>query len=447
MSSKESVALNDTETIESFLKSDNTTEFCTFISKFSIIGSTFQETSKLNNNDEPFIIATKCIPFADKNLPKFLQHKPTLLHLCAYYGACECLKLIITTSSIRSYINVVDGKGRTAAHFAAYGGQISTLMILEEYGFKLNQKDRKGKTPIYTAVKYNHPTLVNYLLVNRKTNDFNVFSNNIDNKNENNDDDEDDFNVLAQKLLHVAAESNSSMLIVNVLIQFAQKVELFDEHGISLFSKVIDNSNIEFLQILLDLFEQCIDSTGLFPLHHAAIADNSTIIQLLIDYGADTECLSVSCPRKKVRPGETPLITACRHGSFSGVLSLLEYDADFEATDENGQTALHHAAIKGRVDIAEILFDFGADPEVRDSSFMTPADLAYLKEKTEMLQFFKDINVEPEIESDFEFEFNESSKRQKKGKNSRASAIISNDDGYEKNQISNTDNLMIMTAK
>ena len=135
-------------------------------------------------------------------------------------------------------------------------------------------------------------------------------------------------------------------------------------------------------------------------------------VHLLIEYGADTECRSTSNPKKKIRAGETSLITACRHGAFKGVISLLDFEADFDAVDENGQTPLHHAAIKGN----------GADPEICDNLMMMPVDHAYMKKRGEILALFKEMRIEPCIEMEFESVY-----KKRNRKNERALEIAKSD--------------------
>lgn len=404
MSIKERIVIFDASHFESILKSDNSDDLCTLILNFSI-DSSEATNYEICENDNIYDFACKYIVFCDSNLPKSLQHKPTLLHLCAFYGACECLQLLVSAStSIFAISDVADDRGKTVAHFAAINGKIELFHLLEEDGFNLNQKDIKGRTPIYSAVKHNNISIVKYLFINRNANKSikNENENSVE-KNLNNIDDDDNDEMLAQKLLHTAAVSNCSISIVKFLIEFAETIKLFDQNGVSLFSKVIDNKNIEFLSILLNSFDQCIDSTGLFPIHHAAaIANNVEIIKILIEFGADIECRSISCSRKNVKQGETPLITACKHGAFDGVLALLEFDADFNAVDENGRTAFHYAAKNDRVDIAELLLDFGADPSVYDSFFMMPADIAYERKKAKMIKFFKEMKIEPQNNDNLE---------------------------------------------
>ena len=60
------------------------------------------------------------------------------------------------------------------------------------------------------------------------------------------------------------------------------------------------------------------------------------------------------------RHGGTALILASRLGLDIVVRALLSRDANIEATDDKGETALHHASARGHLDTVRILLDNGA---------------------------------------------------------------------------------------
>ena len=68
---------------------------------------------------------------------------------------------------------------------------------------------------------------------------------------------------------------------------------------------------------------------------------------------------------------------------------MLNADASLaRATDEEGATALHHAAVNGYREIVDLLLDAGADIDARDSIHgATPAGWAihYLRERGALL--------------------------------------------------------------
>ena len=64
----------------------------------------------------------------------------------------------------KRYLFSIDYFGQTAYHWAAKLGDLKMLKILIDYGPYHNQKDFKGRTPLYIAVINNHKDICRYLL-------------------------------------------------------------------------------------------------------------------------------------------------------------------------------------------------------------------------------------------------------------------------------------------
>jgi ankyrin repeat protein/truncated hemoglobin YjbI len=104
-------------------------------------------------------------------------------------------------------------------------------------------------------------------------------------------------------------------------------------------------------------------------LHEASAQGNLTMVKLLLRLGAD--------PNAKDGGGHTPLYSVaneCRESEGGSVVrALAQGGANVSANDGVKHcTALHMAARRGNLEIAEALLDCGADIEARDSLGETP---------------------------------------------------------------------------
>jgi len=70
--------------------------------------------------------------------------------------------------------------------------------------------------------------------------------------------------------------------------------------------------------------------------------------------------------------GRTALHHAATYGHANIALILLDAGADIDAREEDGETPLHYAAWRSEVDVAELLVEFGADLEIRNDWGRTP---------------------------------------------------------------------------
>jgi len=78
----------------------------------------------------------------------------------------------------------------------------------------------------------------------------------------------------------------------------------------------------------------------------------------------------------KTYDGITPMILASRLAIEGMVEDLIQKDADINASDENGKSALHWAATINNVDAVKTLLAHGANRDAQDSKDETPLFLA-----------------------------------------------------------------------
>ena len=134
----------------------------------------------------------------------------------------------------------------------------------------------------------------------------------------------------------------------------------------------IDEMTAEYVQSLLDApldFLSAPDARRFTPLHRACLREDTAVLSLLLDRGAD--------PDAKAVHGIRPLHIAASQNHPQAVRILLEAGrADADATDSAGRTALHIAAIGDAADAASTLLEAGARNDLQDKDGATAFDLA-----------------------------------------------------------------------
>ena len=172
-------------------------------------------------------------------------------------------------------------------------------------------------------------------------------------------------------VLHRAIQSEHDQLIEILL-----REDVFEPAIQSYMVSVVDNSDEsplhkamihyegEQLQKLVDqLLSRGADITyqtafGSSLLHLAVAREQDTIVQMLLDRGADIEGRNLSI-------GATALHYAVFNGNAGLVEKLLGWGADLEAKMIEGLTALHLAVLMGYQGVVKCLLDHGANPNVQ----------------------------------------------------------------------------------
>merc|ERR1711962_1798279 len=111
------------------------------------------------------------------------------------------------------------------------------------------------------------------------------------------------------------------------------------------------------------------DNTGRTPLHAAVAADAQGVFQILLRHRATNL-------DAKTYDGTTPLILATRLAIEGIVEELIQSDADINASDENGKSALHWAASVNNVEAVNTLLAHGANRDAQDCKDETPLFLS-----------------------------------------------------------------------
>ncbi|CAK1550419.1 unnamed protein product [Leptosia nina] len=189
-------------------------------------------------------------------------------------------------------------------------------------------------------------------------------------------------NIQSPKMLMEVTEKVFSALLlyaiehddtkaVEKMLDMGADVNAQNSEGRTVLHEAITKGNLQIIEFLLKnganvhLKTRCGES----PLLTAISYDKHAIINLLIQCGAHLTSVDVKSIADL-------LSVAARSGVIVKFESLKIAGADFNITDEMGQTALHKAVICNHPAIVRYLLKNGANPSVKDVMGFTPLDCA-----------------------------------------------------------------------
>mmetsp|Transcript_4536 Transcript_4536/g.12032 ORF Transcript_4536/g.12032 Transcript_4536/m.12032 type:complete len:523 (+) Transcript_4536:31-1599(+) len=218
--------------------------------------------------------------------------------------------------------------GFTALHVAAANGRTVTISELLKAGAEINLTSEDGRTPLHLVVTSGCEDAMAVILKAGAIIDA------IDGKR-------------MTPLHHAALDRQAS--IAKILV----------EHGASLSAAAEE---------------------GMTPLHYAARGGGGKVVQALLRLGADVEA--------KDDDGATPLLVAAGMGSVDAAFTLLVGEkrdtyakADGNATDSTGMTALHLAALDDNSEMTEFLSTRGVPVEAQAERNFTALHVAAIAGK------------------------------------------------------------------
>ena len=102
-------------------------------------------------------------PFDSSQISKYhpiFANKPFAIHVAAFYGNDELINFLAINEM--SLLSQKDSLSRSPAHFAAAGGQLSTLKLLAYNGISISDPDSDNKTIVHYACEYDHLDILKY---------------------------------------------------------------------------------------------------------------------------------------------------------------------------------------------------------------------------------------------------------------------------------------------
>jgi uncharacterized protein len=256
---------------------------------------------------------------------------------------------------------IKDGGGLTPLVYAAREGCLECAQALLESGADVNQLTNYGWSALLTATQNKHYLLAKYLLDHGA-------DPNLPNKGgwtplylatDNRDIEAGDYPVRSPDMDHLD--------YIKLLIAKGAKVNT-RICGVLSSDKECKGDTTE---TRTNFTMQWLYEDGATPFLRAAQSGDVTLMKLLLEHGAD--------PKIATAHNDTALSVAAGIGwvegvtfewspaeSLDAVKMCLDLGIDVNAQDDQGRTALHGAAHKGRTDVIQLLVDRGANLEAHD---------------------------------------------------------------------------------
>ncbi|KAF5895410.1 protein TANC1-like isoform X1 [Clarias magur] len=207
--------------------------------------------------------------------------------------------------------------GETALSAAAGRGRLDECVFLLEQGAAIAQPNRRGVSPVYTAVKHGHTQ------------------------------------------------------VVELLLQRGAEVETSDKHSRTLLMIAASEGHVTTADFLLSQGASLTagDKEGLTPLSWACLKGQKSVVELLVERGAQID--------HSDKNGRTPLDLAAFYGDADIVHYLVERGAVIEHTDYSGMRPLDRAIGSRNTSVVVTLLKKGAKLGYRTSPYDRSGNAAW----------------------------------------------------------------------
>jgi len=236
-------------------------------------------------------------------------------------------------------------------HRAARAGHIEAVKKHLGDGTDVNAKNADGWTPLHEAARWGQKEIAELLIA--KGADVNA-------------KDEDGWTPLDWAITNIRGAHYKQTETIALLRKHGGKTsEWFKaEESIHIAAKI---GHLEAVRqhLAAGANVNAIDHEGNTPLHHAVYNDQTEIIRLLIDKGAEVNGKRKAANHEK---GVAPLHTATWRSTIETMELLIDNGADVNMKRADGAIALHYAVWFGLKEKAEFLLSKGSDVKARDGN-------------------------------------------------------------------------------
>lgn len=277
--------------------------------------SILSDTSQINDG----------IEITSFKIPSLLISSPPILSVAAFFGAVECVSALI---ALNADIDQVDNFGRTPSHFAAAGGKLEIIRILDK-----DSSDKYDNYPIHYAAQCGRIDAIRYFW--SKDRDLGIRG----------------FN--SKKAIHLACQ-NGHLPVVQFLNEQGCSLEDADEDGLTPLMYACRGGHLKTVEYLIQRNVH-LDNTskeGITPIVFAAQNGFLSIVKLLVNKNV---------VYKYAKRKYTPLVESAGGGHLDIVKYFINLGVDPNIKTSDGVTPLSAAVMKGRYVVVKYLMKHGAN--------------------------------------------------------------------------------------
>ncbi len=262
----------------------------------------------------------------------------------------------------RADVNVQQGDGATALHWAANTDNLTIADLLIKAGARVDAANDLGSTPLHLACTNRSAAMVDRLLEAKANPNAKL--------------------VNGETVLMTCARTGEPKAVKALLVHGADPRAKEPEHDQTALMWAAAEGHPEVVGLLIEF--------------GAEIRARSRIyIQTVVNeqtQRAGREELNYDVPRG----GSTPLLFAARNGDVESAKLLLAAGADANDSLPDGTSALVVAAHSGQGNVAAVLLDKGADPNARRSGY-TALHAAVLRSDLYLVKALLEHHADPNI--------------------------------------------------
>lgn len=233
----------------------------------------------------------KTFRMTNYKIPAFLMDNPTYASLCACFASEKCfntLSMLLPAGPSSDEMKKLDDFNRSPMHFACIGGSLNIIRELEQAGFDLNCRDKKGFLPSHYAAMFGKCDVIKYLWT--KGSDVISLSSPV-------------FYQMSNRPIELACLHGNLEIV-----RFICETVLADNEKSDTANK------LKFADIL--------SSKCPTPLHYACIGGHDNIVNYFLSKREYAKCQINALDNES----RNPLLCACHNGSLGCIKLLLNYD-------------------------------------------------------------------------------------------------------------------------